>query len=167
MEFHIGDPVMHWTYGFGHVVGIEERILSDRKTLYYAVMVRDLTVWVPADEQLETRLRPPTSADDFDNLFSILTGKGEPLPEERQDRKIQLVERLKDGQATSICHVLRDLATYQQAHQLNDNDQNLMKRSREALLGEWGYALSIPAMEADAELRRMLATSTTVEPKRQ
>jgi RNA polymerase-interacting CarD/CdnL/TRCF family regulator len=163
MKIHIGDPVMHWTYGFGHVVGIEERILSDRKTLYYAVRVRDLTVWVPADDQLEIRLRPPTRPSDFKHLFAILTGTGEPLPDDRQERKTQLVERLKDGQAQSLCRVIRDLASYQLLHTLNDNDQNLMRRSREALLGEWGFALSVPAVEAESELHRMLSTGTPGE----
>lgn len=166
MEFHVGDPVMHWTYGFGHVLGIEERIISDQKSLYYAISVRDLTVWVPADNQLEARLRPPTSPKEFKSLFAILTGTGEPLPEDRQERKILLVEKLKVGQAKSLCRVLRDLATYQQAHSLNDNDQNLMKRSREALLGEWSYALSVPVVEAELELHRMLATGTSGEPER-
>jgi RNA polymerase-interacting CarD/CdnL/TRCF family regulator len=156
MDFHIGDPVMHWTCGFGHVVGIEERVLSDRKILYYAVSVRDLTVWVPVDDQLESRLRPPTSADEFKNLFDILTGAGEPLPDNRQERKIQLVERLKDGQANSLCRVIRDLATYQRMHSLNETDLNLMKRTRDALLSEWGFALSITLFEAELKLRNML-----------
>jgi RNA polymerase-interacting CarD/CdnL/TRCF family regulator len=163
MSFHIGDPVMHWTYGFGHVVKIEERILSGRKILYYAVSVRDLTIWVPADNQLEIRLRVPTSPEKFKNLFAILTGSSEPLPDDRQERKLSLVERLKDGQAESLCRVIRDLAAFQQIHSLNDNDQNLMKRSRDALLGEWGYALSIPALEAESELRRMLTAGTSGE----
>jgi len=166
MAFQVGDPVMHWTYGFGHVVGIEERVLSDRKTLYYAVTVRDLTVWVPADEQLDIRLRPPTSPDDFNSLLGILTGSGEPLPSDRQERKVLLVEKLKDGQAQSLCRVIRDLATYQQTHSLNDNDMNLMKRSRDALLGEWGYALSVPTVEAESELRRMLGNAASAEPNK-
>ena len=166
MAFHVGDPVMHWTYGFGYIVGKEERVLSDRKTLYYAVTVRDLTVWVPADDQLETRLRHPTSPDDFKNLFDILTGTSEPLPSDRQERKVWLVDRLKDGQAESLCRVIRDLSAYQQAHSLNYNDQNLMKRSREALLCEWGFALSVPAVEAESELRRMLAAAPSDEPAR-
>jgi RNA polymerase-interacting CarD/CdnL/TRCF family regulator len=165
MKFHVGDPVMHWTYGFGHVAGIEERIISDRKSLYYAISVRDLTVWVPADDQLEIRLRPPTSREEFKNLFAILAGNSEPLPDDRQERKLWLVEKLKDGQAKTLCRVLRDLATFQQAHSLNDNDQNLMKRSREALLGEWIYALSVPAAEAELELRTMLAAATPMEAK--
>jgi RNA polymerase-interacting CarD/CdnL/TRCF family regulator len=121
MNIHVGDPVMHWTYGFGYVVGIEERVLSDRKALYYAVTIRDMTVWVPADDQLGTRLRPPTSRGEFKTLFAILKGTGEPLPEDRQERKTWLVERLKDGQAKSLCHVIRDLATYQLAHPLTTN----------------------------------------------
>jgi RNA polymerase-interacting CarD/CdnL/TRCF family regulator len=161
MEFQKGDPVMHWTYGFGHVVGIEERVVSDHKTLFCAISVRDLTVWVPADDQLEIRLRRPTSKEGFKRLFAILTGSSEPLPDDRQERKMWLVERLKDGRAASLCRVLRDLATFQQVRPLNDNDQNLMKRSRDALLGEWSYALSVPLVEAEAELRRMLATGAS------
>jgi RNA polymerase-interacting CarD/CdnL/TRCF family regulator len=160
MKFHVGDPVMHWTYGFGHVVGIEERAIAERTTMYYAISIRDLTVWVPADGQLESRLRPPTTKEGFKRLFAILTGAGDPLPNDRQERKTWLVDKLKDGQAASLCRVLRDLATFQQVHSLNDNDQSLMKRSREALLGEWIYSLSVPFAEADAELRRMLDAGT-------
>ena len=165
MEFHRGDPVMHWMYGFGHVAGIEERTIADRKTLYYAISIRDLTVWVPADDQLEFRLRPPTTQKGFKELFIILSGTGEPLPLDRQERKTWLEEKLKDGQAASLCHALRDLATFQEAHSVNYNDENLMKRLRGALLDEWSYALSVPVSEAEAELRRMLAAGTTGDTK--
>jgi len=156
MEFHLGDPVMHWMYGFGHVSGIEEKFISDQANLYYAISIRDLTVWVPVDGQLESRLRLPTTKDGFKKLFAILTGPSEPLPDDRQERKLILVEKLKAGKAALICHVLRDLTTFQQGHSLNDNDQNLMKRSREMLLGEWGYALAITPSEAEKDLYHML-----------
>ena len=158
MKFHVGDPVVHWTYGLGHVVGIEERIISNKNTLYYAISAHDLTVWVPADNQLETRLRPPTAPKDFRRLFSILTGAGEPLPEDRQERRLILIEKLKVGQAKALCHVIRDLASYEQVHPLNDNDHVVMKRSCDTLLGEWSFVLSVPMVEAESELRRMLAT---------
>jgi len=166
MEFQIGDPVVHWTFGFGHVTGIEERVLSDRKILYYAIAIRDLTIWVPADDELPTRLRAPSTPADFKRLFAILSGAGEPLPDDRQERKLSLTTRLKDGRAASLCRVLRDLTTYQQVRALNDNDQNLMKRSREALLGEWSHVLSVPVMEAETELRRMLGVGISDVPRR-
>lgn len=163
MTYKVGDPVMHWNYGLGHVVGIEERVLSGKRIRYYEVKVRDLTVWVPADDNIETRLRPPTTPAGFKKLFAILTGSGDPLPDDRHERKLRLVERLKDGRAESLCSVIRDLSIYQKVRPLNDNDQNLMRRTRDAFLGEWGFALSIPVVEAETELRRMLTTGATGE----
>jgi RNA polymerase-interacting CarD/CdnL/TRCF family regulator len=156
MDFHVGDPVMHWTFGLGQVVGLEERVISGQKTLYYAVKVRDLTVWVPSDGYLESRLRPPTPAKGFKHLFAILTGSGEQLPEDRQERKLRLVEQLKDGSAESLCRVIRDLFTYRQVKSLNENDQSILKRVQNALLGEWSFSLSIPEMQAETDLYRLL-----------
>lgn len=157
MNYKIGDPVMHWTYGFGQIVGLEERDLSGKTILYYAVKLHDLTVWVPADENLENRLRPPTTPADFEQLFAILASAGDPLPEDRHERKLHLVERLKDGRAESLCKVLRDLFAFQQHKSLNENDQYLLKRVQSALLGEWGFSLSIPSTQAASELHRLLS----------
>ena len=34
MDFHVGDPVMHWTYGLGQITQLEERAVSGKNTLY-------------------------------------------------------------------------------------------------------------------------------------
>jgi RNA polymerase-interacting CarD/CdnL/TRCF family regulator len=166
MEFHNGDPVMHWTYGFGHIVQLEERTVSGERTLYYAVQVRDLTIWVPADGKLESRLRPPTPEAKFNKLLALLTSPGEPLPDDRQERKLRLQEQLRDGRAESLCRVIRDLYAYRQTKSPNDNAQALLKRSRDALLGEWAFALSIPPAQADLELERLLPPMPAVESRR-
>jgi RNA polymerase-interacting CarD/CdnL/TRCF family regulator len=158
MELRVGDPVMHWTYGLGQVVRLEERALAGHKSLYYAVQVRDLTVWVPADSKLENRLRPPTKRVRFKRLLAILTDPGEPLPDDRQERKLRLQEMLKDGRAESLCRVIRDLTVYRKVRALNDHDQAVLKRSQDMLLGEWGFALSLTPAQAELELHRMLAS---------
>jgi|WetSurMetagenome_2_1015567.scaffolds.fasta_scaffold67333_1 RNA polymerase-interacting CarD/CdnL/TRCF family regulator len=163
MEYQIGDPVMHWTYGLGNIIGIEERVISEEKKLYYAVGIKDLTVWVPVDVYVENRLRPPSSAAKFKRLLGILTEPGIPLPDDRQERKVQIVEELKDGRAESLCKVVRDLSFYQQVRPLNETDQSLMKRARNALLDEWSFVLLIPLIEAETELRRLLAVSADKE----
>ena len=160
MALKIGDPVMHWTYGLGEVVGLEERDFSGRTTLYYAVKVNDMTVWVPADSNLADRLRPPTPAAGFNKLFSILSGSGEPLPEDRLERKSWLVEQLKDGRVESLCRVIRDLSAYAQGKSLNENDQLILKRVQKVLVGEWGFSLSIPVMQAESDLYRLLGSGT-------
>jgi len=164
MDFHAGDPVMHWTYGFGQVVRLEERDLSGSNILYYAVQIKDMTVWVPADAKLESRLRPPTSQPEFKKLVTILSSKGKPLPEDRQERKAYLSETLKDGRAESLCIIIRDLSASQKIKSLNDNDQMLLKQVKNALLGEWGFALSITPAQAELELHRLLTPeSATTE----
>ena len=33
MNFHTGDTVMHWTYGIGQIVNLEERAIAGSKTI--------------------------------------------------------------------------------------------------------------------------------------
>jgi len=156
MDFQLGDPVIHWTYGLGKVVRIEERKFSGEKTLYYVVQIRDLTVWVPADAQLMSRLRSPTTKRGFSKLFTILSEPGESLSDDRLERKTQLVEVLKGGRAESVCRVIRDLSFYQHRKPLNENDKLVLKQALDLLLSEWGFSLSVPLAQAQVELNGLL-----------
>jgi len=158
MEFHEGDTVMHWIYGLGKIIQLEERNLTGENALYYAVQIDDITIWVPADANLENRLRSPTLKAKFLHLLKILSGPGDELPLDRQERKLLLLEWLKNGRAESLCRVIRSLSTYRNLRPLNDSDQALLKRSQNALLGEWGFALSITPLQAEIELNRLLAS---------
>ena len=161
MNFHEGDSVMHWTFGLGKVVRLEERNASGKEMLYYAIQIGDMTIWVPADGMLKNRLRPPTSENEFKKLQKILSNPGEPLPDDRHQRKTKLLEILKDGTAEALCRVIRGLVTYQKVRPLNENDQALLKRSQKALVGELGVALSVTPMQAETELHRLLSSGST------
>jgi RNA polymerase-interacting CarD/CdnL/TRCF family regulator len=161
MNFHEGDQVMHWTYGLGQIVCMEERDMTGSKTLFYAVQVRDLTIWVPADGKLTNRLRYPTSSSGFKRLFAILTSPGESLPNDRHERRIRLQQLLSDGRAESLCQIIRDLTAYRKSRPLNDNDQVVLKQSRNVLLGEWGFTLSVTHSQAESELYRLLDSGST------
>jgi len=161
MNFREGDSVMHCTYGLGKVIKLEERALYGPTRLYYAVQIGDMTVWVPSDDNLETRLRAPTRGEEFQHLLDILTGPGDPLPNDRHERKELLSDWLKDGRAESLCRVIRSLTNYRLVRSLSDNDQLLMKRAQHALIGEWGYSMSITTAQAEHEMRLLLAPSVT------
>lgn len=156
MNFREGDSVMHCTYGLGKIIQLEERALYGPTMLYYAVQIGDMTVWVPADDNLETRLRPPTRVEEFQHLRDILAGPGEPLPNDRHERRTLLTEWLKDGRAESLCRVIRSLASFRQVRSLSDNDQLLMKRIQHSLIGEWGYSLSMTTAQAEHEVQHLL-----------
>jgi RNA polymerase-interacting CarD/CdnL/TRCF family regulator len=160
MNFQKGDMVMHWTYGIGQIVNLEERAISGSKLLYYAVHVQDMTVWVPADGKVADRLRTPTSKLRFKQLISILSGSSEPLPEDRLERRTHLHERMKDGSVASLCQVIRDLSAYKKEFKMNENDTIVLKQSLNTLLGEWEFVLAVPHAQANLDLHRLLASGS-------
>lgn len=156
MQFRVGEPVVHWTYGLGKVIAIEERALSGQKTLYYVVEINDLTIWVPVDDKAKARLRPPTSPRTLKRMVKILSAPAKSLAEDRLERKSDLHRRLQDGNVESLCSVIRDLCNLQRKKGLNDDDKTILKRAFTALQGEWGYSFSVPAAQAEQQLYGLL-----------
>ena len=157
MNFHSGDAVMHWMHGLGTVVRLEKRDLFGKAAMYYAVKIGDLIVWVPADAELARRLRLPTPRARFKRLLADLSSPGEQLPQDRHERKLLLIDLLKDGRAESLVRVIRALMSYKRIHSLNDNDHNQLRRAEASLTAEWGYILSITPLQAEVELHHRLA----------
>ena len=156
MSFREGDYVMHWTFGFGKVIRLENQLVAQKEVLHYMVQVDDMSIWVPEDEMLSARLRSPSTKKEFKHLQDILSSPGEELPDDRLLRKNRLLEILKDGSAKSLFDVVRSLANYRKVRALNDNDQVLLKRAEKALIGEWGFVLSVTTLQASTELHQML-----------
>lgn len=162
MNFHEGEAVMHWQHGLGTVLRLEAMTLSGEKLLYYVIQIGDMTLWVPDDENLQTRLRLPTRAAEFQGLMDILSDPGELLPMDRFERKKLLLAWLGDGRAETLFRVIRSLSTYQRdGHPLNEDDRALLKRSKRALLAEWSFSMSIPLARADHELHHLLASNSS------
>jgi RNA polymerase-interacting CarD/CdnL/TRCF family regulator len=149
---------MHWSYGVGQIINREERSLSGARTIYYAVDVQGLTVWVPADQHVADRLRTLTPKNRFKQLLSILSSPGEPLPEDRLERKTHLQKRMKDSSAEALCQVIRDIYSYRKVQPLNDNDTIVLKQALKILLGEWEIVLSVTHAQANLELHRLLGS---------
>lgn len=156
MNFNVGDMVVHWTFGLGRITGLEERTTADHKARFFLVQIRELTVYVPDDENTPSRLRFPTPAGEFHRLFAILRGAGEPLAENRMERKSLLHKSLADGTAETICRVIRDLTALSRSKALNDDDKSILLRAQSLLTAEWVNAFSVPKSQAEAELHQLL-----------
>jgi CarD family transcriptional regulator len=157
MNFHEGDTVIHWTHGLGRIVRLEERDLLGVQTLYYAVQVRDMMVWVPSDQELEHRLRSPTSRAGFEELFAILSDPGEPLPDNRRERRSRLLTLLRDGSPHSLCRIISGLYAHRNIQALNESDQFILKQARTVMLEEWAFVLSVTPAQAEQKLHYWLA----------
>jgi RNA polymerase-interacting CarD/CdnL/TRCF family regulator len=164
VKFHAGDAVMHWMHGFGTVIRLEKRSLFGRALTYYAVRVGDMIVWVPADEQLTQRLRPPTSRAQLKRLVALLAKPISPPPADRHERKLLLTEMLRDGKVESLVEVIRKLWAYRRIHALNDNDQAQLRRVEGCFLAEWGYILSLSPQQAEIEYRRVVGNLPVARP---
>lgn len=164
LPFQVGDKVVHWSYGPGEIIQLEEKSLSGRMTLYYVVQVRDLTLWVPVEGADQHSLRPPTSMGEFEKLFSILRGPGEKLSDDRYERKSQLTELLRDGTLESVCRAIRDLSFHGYRKKLNDFDAALLERARKFLLDEWRISMSVPLGDAEHQLELLLEEGRAAAP---
>jgi RNA polymerase-interacting CarD/CdnL/TRCF family regulator len=157
--FQVGEKVIHWNYGMGEVLQLDEKPLDGQMTPCYVVRIRDLTIWVPIHPMGDSCLRLPTPRDEFENLFAILRSPGEILSNDRLERRTQLIEKIRDGKLESICQVVRDLSLYRQSKKLNDHDKTILARAQNFLLNEWRLALTISMPEAERELKLLLGDS--------
>lgn len=157
MLYQKGDRIIHWAYGPGQIMGLDEKKLDGETQQYYVVEFnQNLTLWVPVNRGDEHSLRLPTPQNEFKHLFSILRGPAEILPEDRYMRQTELNERLRQGTTEAVCRVIRDITSRGREHKLNDNDVNVLRRAREFLLNEWMLSLNIPLNEAEVHLNSLL-----------
>jgi RNA polymerase-interacting CarD/CdnL/TRCF family regulator len=157
MGFKVGDKVIHWTYGLGEIVRIEEKPINDHTTNCYVFQTSDITVWIPIDALQQHSLRQPTTPDEFVRLYDILTSPGEALLDDRVQRKNHLMMQLKDGQLASVCRVVRDLTLAKRNGRLNYQERYMLERAENTLLTEWTYSLGLPLSQAHQEMTSMLA----------
>jgi CarD family transcriptional regulator len=156
MDFQVGDKVVHWVYGPGEVIQLDEKVIAGDTADYYVVRIAELTIWVPRSDEGSGSLRYPTPADEFQKLFAVLSSTPEPLPSDRFERKTLLLEQMRDGTLESICRVVRDLSCYKDTKKMNDIDASILERALKFLLNEWQVALAVPDKQAERELKKML-----------
>jgi RNA polymerase-interacting CarD/CdnL/TRCF family regulator len=156
MEFQVGDKVVHWTYGPGEIIQLDQKVIAGSQKDCYVVQIEEMTVWVPNNHVGPTSLRAPTPPQEFEDLFAILTSTAEPLATDRFERKVQLTEQMKSGSLESICRVIRDLSSFKHEKKMNDHDTLILERASKFLLREWVVSLAVPIQQAEEELRTLL-----------
>jgi RNA polymerase-interacting CarD/CdnL/TRCF family regulator len=112
VDFQVGEKVVHWNYGMGEILQLDDKLLAGQLTRCYVVRIRDLTIWVPIHQMGDSSLRLPTPGMSSENLFAILCSPGELLSNDRLERRTQLIEKIRDGKLESICQVVRQICRF-------------------------------------------------------
>lgn len=156
MAFHIGDKVIHCSFGLGEITQIENKVINGDSTQCYVVNISNMMIWIPTKDQEQNSLRLPTSPEEFNKVLPILSSPNEKLEDDRVLRKQHLMEQMRDGQLSSICRVVRDLTHFQRISKLNDNERAILERAIKSLLAEWSHSLGTPVNLAQQTMESML-----------
>ena len=156
MKYNIGDTIVHWTYGLGTVVAIDQKQMAGITQDYYVVEIDLLKLWVPVAEANASSIRFPTESFQFEALFDILRLPGELLPDHNYQRKVALHERMQKRTLGDLCHVIRDLTDRSHKFTLNQNDSSVLSRAEDYLLDEWVLSLGAERSNALRDLEGLL-----------
>lgn len=156
MLYKIGDTVIHWSFGIGKIIAVEEKQLSGVMQQYYVVEIEPIKLWVPIQEANNGSIRFLTESIQFKALFDILRVHGNRLPEQYYKRRSELKERMLKSSLGGICHVIRDLTDRSRQHTLNQHDSSVLKSAKARLLDEWVLSLETKRPDAVRELEILL-----------
>jgi RNA polymerase-interacting CarD/CdnL/TRCF family regulator len=161
--YKVGDTVVHWIYGSGKIVAINDKGLPGEPCAYYEIEGSEQTLWVPVDENGRSSLHLPTSRSDFKLLTNILRSQGEKMSDNPYQRQDQLAERMLKASPRDLCLVIRDLTYRSHRGKLSSNDTRVLNHAQSFLLDEWELSLGTPREKA----RRQMEWIIKEKPARQ
>ena len=156
MRFTANDWLVHPQHGVGRVVRLEIRQFGQgTRQEYYEIAIPTGTVWVPV-EGPASALRKLTPKGDLRRYRRVLRGRPISLAADHRQRRIALVERLKESSFQARCELVRDLTAHSQDRPLNQSSDNLLRSARLVLCKEWAAAEGLSLDEAIREVDALL-----------
>jgi len=155
-EYKIGDTVVHWIYGSGKIVAIDDKGLPGEPCFYYEIEGNGQTLWVPVDENGRSSLHLPTSRSDFKQLANILRSQGEKMSDNPYKRQDQLEARMLKASPKDLCLVIRDLTYRSHWGKLSSSDTRVLSHAQSFLSDEWELSLGTPREKARREMEWIL-----------
>lgn len=155
--YKVGDSVVHWNYGGGKIVAVEDKGLPGNPRICYVIEGSNVTIWVPVDENGSSSLHLPTSPSDFRLLLNVLRSQGEEMSNNPFQRFGQLEERMHNPSLADLCRLIRDLMYRSRGlRRLSGSDNRTLYLAQSFLLDEWERSLGTPREQARLELKGIL-----------
>lgn len=142
--YKVGDSVVHWRYGSGKIVAVDDKGIPGEPSFYYVIEGNEQTLWVPVDEKGSSSLHLPTSRADFKLLINILRSQGEAMSNNPYQRRDQLEERMQKASPKELCLVIRDLTYRSHRGELSSSDTRVLNHAQSFLSNEWKLSLGTP-----------------------
>lgn len=167
MKFKKGDTVIYPQHGACLVQGTK-KITNFGETQDYLILrtvINEMTLSVPVAKAEEVGVRPPVSADELEDLVSVLSKPDPRVPSNWSRRFKNHQEKLKSGDVYQVAEVVRNLAARNRDAALSAAERTMYERARINLVSEIAPALKVSAEEAEAFLDDALARGVLKAPK--
>jgi len=159
VKFKKGDTVIYPQHGACIVVGTkkEEHFGAVQDYLILKTVINEMNIRVPISKAEEVGVRPPVSADELEDLVSVLSKPDPRVPSNWSRRFKNHQEKLKSGDVYQVAEVVRNLAARNRDASLSAAERTMYDRARINLISEIAPALKVSAEEAEAYLDEALA----------
>ena len=152
--FSKGDAVIYPQHGAGRVISVEKRTVGEieRDYLVIDLELQDLKVWVPVDEAEQVGVRPPTPADELEDLFELLDDHDVRIPTNFSRRMKNNQSRMNDGDVWQLAEVVRNLAIRRAKNHLSPSEKTLYTHARNLLVAEVALSMGTDHEGAEAAI---------------
>ena len=156
--FGKGDAIIYPQHGAGKIVDVQTRTVGDAERDYFVVdlELQELRVWVPVDEAEEIGVRGPTSKDELEDLFDLLSDHDVRIPANFSRRMKNNQRRMNDGDVWQLAEVVRNLAVRRARKHLSPSEKTLYLHARSLLVAELALSMGVKTEKAEAALDERL-----------
>ncbi len=158
MTYKKGETVIYPQHGACIVVGTKkiEAFGSKQEYLILKTIIHEMELKVPTAKAHEVGVRPPVSADELEDLVSVLSKADPRVPSNWSRRFKNHQEKLKSGDVYQVAEVVRNLAARNRDASLSAAERTMYERARINLISEIAPALKVSTEEAEKFLNEAL-----------
>ena len=159
MKFKKGDTVIYPQHGACLVQGTK-KMTNFGETQDYLILrtvINEMTLSVPVAKAEEVGVRPPVSADELEDLVSVLSKPDPRVPSNWSRRFKNHQEKLKSGDVYQVAEVVRNLALREASKGLSAGEKAMLVKARGVLVSELSFALNLSEDDALKKLEEQLA----------
>lgn len=163
MQLIVGQKVIHPTHGAGKIIDITEMDMVDELKKYYVVEFfnKRLTLHVPVQNVDDSSIRKVMSETKAEDVFEVLQGNPEPLPDEFKKRRRIIEDWLQSGLPVQIAQAARALAWRDKGAGLSSLESRLFSQAKDMLVTEVALATELDEQEARHNIEEVLALAIT------
>ena len=136
--FSIGDKIVYPMHGAGVVEGIEEKLILGESKSYYILKVPfgDMKIMIPCDSTDSVGVREVICFTEISVVEDALSSESTEMPGNWNRRYRDNMEKLKTGDLSKVCEVVRNLMRVDKFKKLSTGEKKMLSNARQILLSE-------------------------------